>query len=916
MANWWDDAPLTDATTTDVGTPELFKKQYRHAAERAGKELGVDPNVILGQWGLETGWGKSVIPGTNNLGNVKSEEGVSAKDNSTGSVDKYKQYKSLDDFADDWSQMIKDKYPKSVGSGSNAQKFAVGLKGYAQDPKYSAKVVAASEATAKAHGQQTDQPSDDWWKSAPVVAAESAPAADQGTQQPDQSEPTRAQQDMRGLGLGARAVTEGAASPLTFLGDTLNRGVNLGIRGVNALTGAHIPQFGMPSQAVRNALTSAGLPQPATPTERVLGDIQAGATGALTGAGLAGGLSRFSANPVTQNVLAQLAERPRMQAVSAATGAGAAGVTREEGGGPVAQLLASLAGGLAPSSMIAAGAAATRNALRGSSENIPGMLDRMKTFEEAGSTRPSMGQVSESRNAQALESLLSKTPGGAGQMAKRAEQQAEEIGARATKIADDLSPNATPSVAGRTIEKGLSGPGGFVDRFKQGQKALYDKLDSFIKPQTQVKVSNTAKALGSMNEDIKGAEALSRFFKNRKIQDIEAALKEDTAGTSAGVMVVPPNATTAEARAAASHGLLKRRPEEVRPGQAELYGRSARVRNPYTGKVSDSTRMAGRVPSVTVEPNSAATPGYSGGKTVPVPGGSPTNQLPYEALKKLRTLVGNEISDSSLSSDVPRSKWKSLYAALSKDLDAAAKETGNPAAVKAMERANAFSRAGHARIEDVLDKVAKQDIPEKVFKSAVNPADMQAGATKIGSIMKSLTPAERDVVKSAFIRRMGLASAGQQGAEGERFSTQTFLTNWNKMSPQAKSVMFSGQDGRLRISLDQIAKASESIKSGSKVFSNPSGTSHATAQIGLAGGIAGSIASGHIGVAAGLIGGAAGANLTARLMTYPPFVQWLAKSTRLSPAAVPAAVSSLQRSMQSAPDDVKQDAESYLKTLK
>lgn len=832
MANWWDDAPVVDdGQSQGSGSP----------LDRALKAEGVSgklADVARSIYTQESAAGADTA--TSDAGAVGGMQMKPAT---------FKRFAdkgwSIDNPEDNARAAVR--YIKSLSdkTGGDPRLISVGYYGgEGAIPKAKAGIAVHDPRNPNAPDtlQYADQVADrvpagkddgDWWKAAPVVAGGTQPGADQGSAQPMQPEATRAQQDLRGLGLGARNVIEGAASPLTFLGDTLNRGANLGIRGVNALTGTSILQLAMPSQTVNNALTRAGLPQPATPTERVLGDIQSGTAGALSGAGLAGGLSGVAANPIARNALEQLAASPRTQAVSAATGTGAAGVTREEGGGPGAQLAAGLLGSLAAPATIATGAAATRNALRGSADNIPAMRQNMKTFDEAGSTRPSVGQVTGNRNSQALESALSKTPGSAGQMAKRAEQQADEIGAQATKIADELSPSATPSVAGRTIEKGLSGPGGFVDRFKQGQKALYDKLDQYIKPDAPISVDRTKQALASMNQNITGAENLSRFFKNSKMQDIERALKADTGSTQSAGMTI---------------------------------------------KASD--------------------------------------RLPYEAVKKLRTLVGDEISNNSLASDVPRSKWKALYSALSSDLDGAAAATGSPVAVKAMQQANTFSRAGYARIEDVLDKVAKQDIPEKVFKSAVSPADMQAGATKIGSIMKSLTPGERDVVKSAFIRRMGLATAGQQGAEGDRFSTQTFLTNWNRMSPQAKAVMFSGQDGRLRVSLDQIAKAADSIKSGSKVFANPSGTSHATAQIGLVSGVAGAIASGHVGVAAGLLGGAGGANLTARLMTYPPFVLWLAKSTRLSPSAVPAALGALRRSMQSAPDGVKEDADQYEQALR
>jgi len=140
--------------------PGEFASRYGSAAEKAGKALGVDPQVLLGQWGLETGWGKSVIPGTNNLGNIKdfSGAGTSAKDNMTGSVDKYRTYDSPEAFADDFTSLIQRKYPGAVGA-KDPQAFAQALKagGYAEDPRYVDKVV---QATRMASNRQN-----------PVVAA-------------------------------------------------------------------------------------------------------------------------------------------------------------------------------------------------------------------------------------------------------------------------------------------------------------------------------------------------------------------------------------------------------------------------------------------------------------------------------------------------------------------------------------------------------------------------------------------------------------------------------------------------------------------------------------------------------------------------------------------------------------------------
>lgn len=129
-----------------AGNKKAFEQKYGSAAERAAKKLGVSKSLILAQWGVETGWGKSIVPGTNNLGNIKdfSGGGVSATDNATGSFDRYRQFSSTDDFADSYADLIARKYPGAVNAGSNGAAFTKGLAGYAEDPNYGSKIVGAS----------------------------------------------------------------------------------------------------------------------------------------------------------------------------------------------------------------------------------------------------------------------------------------------------------------------------------------------------------------------------------------------------------------------------------------------------------------------------------------------------------------------------------------------------------------------------------------------------------------------------------------------------------------------------------------------------------------------------------------------------------------------------------------------------
>ena len=664
----------------------------------------------------------------------------------------------------------------------------------------------------------------------------------------------------RQAGLAARATAQGVASLPNMVGDAVNRVGDA----VSSIPGFGAPwdakereeylkkRKPTPSYAERQGemMTRAGLPEPETRGERIAQSAMTGLAGSVATMGLAG-----AAQPLTmagKGIQSVLTAAPATQALSGATSGVAAQGAAEAGGGRGAQVLAGLAGAIAPSAIPALGAKAARSALRGGDANVPRMQERIADFEGAGAS-PSAGQVSGSRMTQAAESILANVPGGAGVMAKKAATQAEEIGATASKIADDLSKVSSPAVAGRVIERGLSGEGGFVSRFKSAQKSLYDRLDEFVPKDAPVKVENTTKALAAMNQDIPGAEAISKFFQNARLKGIQGALEKDIGGTSEGVMVVPPNAPT----------------------------------------------KAGGIPT------------YAPGKNVGIPGGSPTNEMPYEAIKKLRSMVGGEIDNASLVSDVPRSKWKALYAALSQDLDGAAVATGDPKAVHAMNRANQFSAAGYKRIEDVLDKITSRNIPEDVYKAATSVGDMQAGATKVATVMKSLSPAERDVVKSAFIRRMGQAAAGAQDAEGGVFSSQKFLTDWNKMSPEAKSVMFASEDGALRKSLDHIANVASNVKEGSKAFANPSGTAATTARIAGAGALGTAIATGQMGTAGLLLGGATAANLTARVMTNPKFVDWLAKATKVPPESVPSALNALQRHVKGQPEDVQEDARKY-----
>ena len=596
---------------------------------------------------------------------------------------------------------------------------------------------------------------------------------------------------LRQIGLTARAAGQGVADILALPGTVYDRAADaLGVGGVRF--NSH--------EAVSTLLTKMGLPVPGSKTEQISQDV-VGAMVPIAGqAKLAQVASE--AKPVTyfgQKLADALAKGPGAQIVSAGTSAAAADVAKQHGAGPVGQTVAAVAGAAVPAAITAAGSAGVRAALRGGEEGRLKTAQNIQTFENAG-TEPTVGQATEGRGARLAEQMLSKTPGSAGVMAKKATTQAAEIGANANSLADQLSTKTGAEAAGRAIKEGVVADGGFRNYFKARQGALYDKLDQYIPKDQPVDMTNTVNALQALNADIPGAPALSRFFKNAKIQGIEQAMNSDTQGM--------------------------------------------------------------------------------------------TTRLPYQAMKQLRTLVGREMADSSIVSDVPRSKWTALYGALSKDMEQAANEAG-PQASAAYTRANSFTAAGMKRLE-TLDPILGKTDPEDIFKAATS--GMQEGATTIRGVMRSLPDDAQKQVASTVLKRMGIATPGRQNATGELFSTETFLTNWNKMTPQAKQALFSKYGPQFTQSVDSIAKAAANLREGSKVFSNPSGTEAAlTSRLGVAGVLYG-LLFGHPGASATLAGGMAAAHVGAKyLLANPDFVKWLARTTTMPAGALPSQVNALEQ---------------------
>jgi peptidoglycan hydrolase FlgJ len=172
------EAAAATSATQDTGhgpgpiatSKEDFLRKLRPHAEQAAREIGVDPDALLAQAALETGWGRS-MPSNAQGGSSFNLFGIKAGSQWSGAtvnvptlefesgvpvrkVERFRAYESPADSFRDYAALIRDsaRYANARGAGDNVEAFATALQqgGYATDPHYAQKIAAvASEVRAR-----------------------------------------------------------------------------------------------------------------------------------------------------------------------------------------------------------------------------------------------------------------------------------------------------------------------------------------------------------------------------------------------------------------------------------------------------------------------------------------------------------------------------------------------------------------------------------------------------------------------------------------------------------------------------------------------------------------------------------------------------------------------------------------------
>lgn len=295
--------------------------------------------------------------------------------------------------------------------------------------------------------------------------------------------------------------------------------------------------------------------------------------------------------------------------------------------------------------------------------------------------------------------------------------------------------------------------------------------------------------------------------------------------------------------------------------------------NPELSKLwTENPRLKATLDALTVktEPMVAGSPGATPVKQIgtAIEGGN----LSWQDMKRFRSIVGEIAGRPSLGDDGNQiAAMRKLYGALSEDMRATAQAEG-PAALKAFNRANDYYRGREARIDGVLSDILGADFSkgEQAAFEQINRWAQRSGgdARQLGIALRSLGE-DADTIRASLIGRMGQATPGRQNADGLVFSPAEFVTQWNKLSPRAKSSLFPNAEHRQ--ALNDLARVNAGMKRATQ-FSNFSNTSIGTNAVAhVAGLVTNPLAT--IVIAGGEFG-------AGKLLASPRFARWLARAPK------------------------------------
>lgn len=301
---------------------------------------------------------------------------------------------------------------------------------------------------------------------------------------------------------------------------------------------------------------------------------------------------------------------------------------------------------------------------------------------------------------------------------------------------------------------------------------------------------------------------------------------------------------------------------------------------------------------------------------------APTGMIRFSDLRAARSSLGKALETPDVTGYSGRSMGalRRAYGAMREDIRQAADLAG-PKARKALDTHDRYVRFNRSVNLDVLDKIDKLGADEKAYKFAMSGA--KDGGSRLRTLRRNFTTEEWDTVAATAFENLGRSKPGAAGATefsddiGE-FSVNTFMTNWNAMSPQARAALFGGTRYReLEAPMNRLVRVVDRAKESEKM-ANPSGTArNALAALGIIEAGRQTAEGDPLQGVGTLAAGVLAPRYAAKLLTNPKFVQWLATGVQLaekSPASMTSHISRLALVAKGEPA-IREEISQYLSAI-
>ena len=274
--------------------------------------------------------------------------------------------------------------------------------------------------------------------------------------------------------------------------------------------------------------------------------------------------------------------------------------------------------------------------------------------------------------------------------------------------------------------------------------------------------------------------------------------------------------------------------------------------------------------------------------------------LNYNQLKEFRSSLMHNLrsAESQGALSAQNRKVKELVGYVTKDLDDLVGRSPNQRAAAKYRAANEFVRnnTGKSGGLTYLDNIIKRG--ETRATNALNYVlqGSKDGGEDLLKLRQMLKPEEYSVMSGYMLGRMGLPTPGlatasdlgqnlaREGSEyiaEQGFSPRTFITNWNRLSKEAKEALFKNTEhADLVPALDNLVFTIDRIGKSADQMANPSGTARVYGAMGVFGVGA---ADAGLGKYVGSEGFEYGLSsliapyMSAKLLTNRQFVNWLAE---------------------------------------